>query len=364
MQAKQYEEDKKKAALPMSQTAVVQMDFSENYTCVAQDEVQSAHWNQGQVTLYTSVSWFRDEIISHVVVSDYMHHNKTSAVIFTGEVLAKLPHDVTEVKIWTNGPASQFKNKYVMTAMKELSHNCRDVKLIWNFFATSHGKGPVDGVGGTLKRIAANKVRSRQCIINGMTDFVAAVKDSSITVTSMTAEQVVQRERDLLLEDIFKEAKAIKGISDFHCFEWQNEQIITKQYSCEVPRVTPNVITTSAQNTSSGGEVGAAEATTGSTVSTEIGHWYAVYWRNNDYWFVGRVIQKQEQLVKLEFIHQTSQNVNRFKTANDIDTVSEDDVLTEVHAPTPVSSSRCSLLRLTDEDYNTIISSYNNCRHA
>jgi len=190
-----------------------------------------------------------------------------------------------------------------------------------------------------------------------MTDFVAAVKDSSITVTCMTAEQVVHRERDLHLEDIFKEAKAIKGISDFHCFEWQNELIITKQYSCEVLRVTPNVITTSAQNTSSGGEVGAAEATTGSTASTEISHWYAVYWRNNDYWFVGRVIQKQEQLVKLEFIHQTSQNVNRFKTANHIDTVSE-------YVPTPVSSPRCSLLHLTDEDYNTVISSYNNCRHA
>ena len=85
-----------------------------------------------------------------------------------------------------------------------------------------------------------------------MTDFVAAVKDSSITMTCMTAEQVVHREHDLHLEDILKEAKAIKGITDFHCFEWR-------------------------------GEVGAAEATTGSTASTEIGHWYAVYWCNNDY---------------------------------------------------------------------------------
>ena len=279
MQAKQYEEDKKTAACPMSQTAVVQMDFSENYTCVAQDEIQSAHWNQGQVTLYTSVSWFRDQIISHVVVSDYMHHSKTSTVVFTAEVLAKLPPDVTEVKIWTDGPASQFKNKYVVTAMKELSHNCHDVKLIWILFATSHGKGPVDGVGGTLKRTAANKVRSRQCIINGMTDFVATVKDSSITVTCMTADQVVQHECDLHVENIFKEAKAIKGISNFHCFEWQHDMIRTKQYSSEVPRVMPNVITTAAQNTSSGGEVGAPEAMTGPTVSvsTEISHWYAVY---------------------------------------------------------------------------------------
>jgi len=78
---------------------------------------------------------------------------------------------------------------------------------------------------------------------------------------------------------------------------------------------------------------------------------------------VGRVIQKEGHLVKLEFIHQTSQGVNRFKTANDVDTVPEGDVLTEVRAPTPVSSTRCSLLHLTDEDYNTVIDSYTSfCR--
>jgi len=150
-----------------------------------------------------------------------MQHNKTSAVIFTDKILAKLPDDVTEVKIWTDGPASQFKNKYVIAAMKALSCNCHGAKLVWNFFATSHGKGPVDNVRGTLKRTAAEKVQSRQCIINGMTDFVAAVQDSSITVTPMTADAVKQHERELRLDDVFGEAEAVKEISDFHCFEWQ-----------------------------------------------------------------------------------------------------------------------------------------------
>ena len=359
MQAKQYEEDKKNAALLTSHTAVVQMDLSENYTCIAQDEIQSAHWNQGQITLYTSVSWFRDQILSHVVVSDFMQHNKTSAVIFSHEILAKLPHDVTEVKIWTDEPARQFKNKYVIDAMKELSRNCHNVKLVWNFFATSHGKGPVDGVEATLKRIAADKVRSRQCIINGMADFIAAVGDSSITVTSRTIDAVKQRERELNLDDVFGEAKAVKGISDIHCFEWQNNDLITKKYSSETPvspRSTPAIIpSTLAVNHGSDNELEAATK----TIKTQIGHWYAVYWRNNDYWFVGRVVQKTGHLVKLEFIHQTAQDVNRFKTANDIDTIPEGDVLTEVLTPTPVSSSRCSLLQLTDEDYTTVLKSYN-----
>ena len=72
------------------------VEFHHHPGFVVQDKIQSVHWNQGQVTLYTSVSRFRDQVISHVVVSDYMHHNKTSAVVFSAEVLAELPPDVRE----------------------------------------------------------------------------------------------------------------------------------------------------------------------------------------------------------------------------------------------------------------------------
>lgn len=37
--------------------------------------------------------------------------------------------------------------------MLSLKHN---VKLAWNFSATSHGKGPVDGIGATVKRMASD----------------------------------------------------------------------------------------------------------------------------------------------------------------------------------------------------------------
>jgi len=33
---------------------VIQADFSENYTCAFQDEIQSAHWQQSQVSLFTA----------------------------------------------------------------------------------------------------------------------------------------------------------------------------------------------------------------------------------------------------------------------------------------------------------------------
>ena len=40
------------------------------------------------------------------------------------------------------------------------------LSLSWNFFATSHGKRPVDGIGGCIKRIATERVRIRQSVIS------------------------------------------------------------------------------------------------------------------------------------------------------------------------------------------------------
>ena len=51
-QAKSYQSDKELASKKDSKIVVLQMDFAENYSCSAQDEIQSAHWNQNQVTLF------------------------------------------------------------------------------------------------------------------------------------------------------------------------------------------------------------------------------------------------------------------------------------------------------------------------
>ena len=71
-------------------------------------------------------------------------------VPFIDQILSNTPDEVKDIKIWTDGPASQFKNQYVMASMPMLSakHN---VKLSWNFNATSHGKGLIEGVGAPLK---------------------------------------------------------------------------------------------------------------------------------------------------------------------------------------------------------------------
>lgn len=55
--------------------AVVQMDFAENYTFLRQREVQAAHWNNQQATLFTVHIKLGNEHKNMVIISDYMRHD-------------------------------------------------------------------------------------------------------------------------------------------------------------------------------------------------------------------------------------------------------------------------------------------------
>lgn len=148
-QAAFYNEDRGRNE--SSAEALIQVDFSENYTCISQDEIQSAHWNQRQVSLFTVATWHSGSLCSQVIASDDLVHSKDTIVAYIDKVLDGLPKTVMIVSIWSDGPASQFKNRYIAAAIPALQKK-HHITIRWNFFATSHGKGPVDGIGGAVKR--------------------------------------------------------------------------------------------------------------------------------------------------------------------------------------------------------------------
>ena len=110
-------------------------------------------------------------------------------VLFTDQILSNAPDEVKQIKIGTDGSASQLKNQYVMASMPMLpaKHNG---KLSWNFSATSHGKERIDGVGVTLKRQVMEKVQTRKCVINNASEFFNAVQVSNIKVTMINSTEL------------------------------------------------------------------------------------------------------------------------------------------------------------------------------
>ena len=73
--------------------------------------------------------------------------------IFTQHIKDTLQR-VTKFEYFSDGCAVQYKNR------KNLYNLCQHksdfgIEAVWNFFATSHGKSPCDGIGGTVKRVTA-----------------------------------------------------------------------------------------------------------------------------------------------------------------------------------------------------------------
>ena len=138
---------------------VVLCDFAENYSSITQDAIQSAHWSSVQTALHTTVAYLKvDGKVTHeniVVVSDCLEKNSSSVFAFLKATLeyikSKYPN-LTSVSYFTDGSAAQYKNR---CNFSNLCCHVKDNKLAatWHFFATSHGKSPCDGLGGTSKRL-------------------------------------------------------------------------------------------------------------------------------------------------------------------------------------------------------------------
>ena len=71
---------------------------------------------------------------------------------------------VKTIHIWSDGPSSQFKNRYIATALPWLQAKTGS-QIDWNFFAASHGKDTVDGIGGMIKHLAGRRVVTEKLII-------------------------------------------------------------------------------------------------------------------------------------------------------------------------------------------------------
>ena len=218
-QSTAYANDKMEAQDINSNTILVQMDFAENYSIKYQDEVQSAHWHQRSITVYTVMLYFRNETVSWVIVSDSNQHDKQAVAAFTNDIIrfitTKFP-EAKNVHIWTDGPASQYKNRYIFTYLVELKLFFQSMNFKWSFFATAHGKGPNDALGGRAKRHVARKVLTRACLVKNAIDFAQALQDTNIRVTLMTHQDITETCEALGLLELWQKAPQIPGINNTH----------------------------------------------------------------------------------------------------------------------------------------------------
>lgn len=159
--------------------------------------------------------------------SDNTAHTKFEIACYLYKIVSKIPASVTTLKLWSDGPNSQFKNRF-MGALLKVLENAMKIKIFWNFFATSHGKGCVDGIGAVVKNRVKRLVKTRQQIVNCSTDFARAFnsENSVVKVTHMTDNETKEIRMLLKLDGVFDSAPPITDIFNHHQLQLINGKIM------------------------------------------------------------------------------------------------------------------------------------------
>lgn len=212
-----------------SEEAIVQIDFAENYGLVSQDEIQSAHWCHGHVTLFTCCIWTTDKLHSVVIVSDELSHSKYTVHVFLQKIfqyIQSIKNNIKSICIFSDNCAAQFKNRYVIESMNTLKAERGFTHLEWNFFAASHGKGAVDGLGGSVKRSVWTAVKARKAIINNAEEFYDLARRLSPKISFIFVSQKQIEEGKTMLDDRWKGLKNIPAILSKHFFQFEEGKSI------------------------------------------------------------------------------------------------------------------------------------------
>ena len=210
-----------------STTCIILMDFAENYKYVIQDEIQSFHWNNQQCTLHPVVIYYRGptndiKVLSLCIISDDNDHDTCFVHevqrLVTDYLKASLPH-IRSIKYFTDGCAGQYKN-YKNFINLLFHHKDFQIGADWSFFATSHGKSPCDGVGGTIKRSVARASLQRP-LNDQIITFEAFTKYVTLNILSVKFFSTLSKDMDIIRCDQkarFEMGKTIPGTRSYHYF--------------------------------------------------------------------------------------------------------------------------------------------------
>ena len=124
--------------------------------------MQGFHWNQQSCTLHPVAVYYksRGKTIQQSVcfISDDCCHDTAFVYKVVKDTISftkkNLVCNLEHVLYFSDGCAAQYKNCKNFLNISRHKEDF-DVSCTWSFFATSHGKSPCDGIGGTLKRLVS-----------------------------------------------------------------------------------------------------------------------------------------------------------------------------------------------------------------
>ncbi|CAG9839219.1 unnamed protein product [Diabrotica balteata] len=212
--------------------AVFHMDFSENYLTKYAEEIQAFHFggSRQQISLHTVVSYTKEEASGELKTTCYcslsqnLLHSPLAIWAHLQLILNILPPAVEILHFWSDGPVTQYRNKYMfyflVTHLTEFYPNL--THFTWNYHEAGHGKGAPDGVGAVCKRFADRLVASGQDIAS-LSNLSNAIQKNypSINVFVIDDESILEKEA--LIASCKEQIKSFPGTLRVHQVSWSIE---------------------------------------------------------------------------------------------------------------------------------------------
>ena len=163
-----------KANLKEKEEILIQVDYSENYTNKDQGQIQSAYFD---ISIFTACCYVKiDGVIINenvTVTSEANDHSRSAAMSCWKKVLAHIRdkyrlEDSLILHLWSDGCSGQFRSRFIFFLLSrfELDHT-----IFWYYKERYHGKGPMDGVVGTIKDRVFRDVKSGKVAIKNAEHF-------------------------------------------------------------------------------------------------------------------------------------------------------------------------------------------------
>ena len=171
-------------------------------------------------SLFTACCYYRSINSSHLenvpitITSESSDHSRNAAFSCVNMIIQYMqkkthPENINKVFVWSDGCASQFRSKFVFSLMTYFD---KTMDVEWHYNEAHHGKGPMDGVGGTVKNVVFRNVKSGKALINSPKEFAncAAQLVPSISSLYLPLEEMIEEPDDVIA------APAIPGTLKIH----------------------------------------------------------------------------------------------------------------------------------------------------
>ena len=217
--------------------AIVQMDYAENWCCSFMFEIQSAFYGKDQITLHPMVIYTRQagtDVLKNtnfVGVSEVTNHSFPTTLTFITKLMVEIRRlipNLQHLHVVTDSPTSQYRNRYSCDMLRKAAEMFGS-RITWNWLEAGHGKGPCDGIGGSLKGMADRVVKSSGSIQTA-DEFVDQLQPQSEKIHMLRVTKAEVDEYDSLVNSW--ESPEVKNISFAHQATVFEDQLSTRLTSC------------------------------------------------------------------------------------------------------------------------------------